>query len=126
MNTKFFHSYAFARRNSKSIWALQDQGGNMIEEEAQLKQMGSRHFVELFKDDGSTNIEDQLKVIQLFHTFVQEEERDCFSFVITLAEIERVLKGFKKDKSPSLDGWPMEFFLNFFELLCSNILEAVE
>ena len=76
----------------------------MVEEEAQLKQLAVQHFAKLFKYDGSNNIKDQLKVIILFPTFVQEEERDCFCSAITLAEIESVLKGFKKDKSLGLDG----------------------
>ena len=40
----------------------------------------------------------------------------------TLAEIKNVLKGFKKDKIPGHDGWPVEFFLHFFELVGVDIL----
>ena len=44
VNTKFFHSYASARRNSKSIWALQNQHGELIEDETQLNRLGALHF----------------------------------------------------------------------------------
>ena len=84
--------------------------------------MGEQHFTDLFKDADCTNIEDQLKVIRLFPNFVQEEERKCFMADFTLAEIENVLKGFKKDKIPGPDGWPVEFFLHFFELVGVDIL----
>jgi hypothetical protein len=43
-----------------------------------------------------------------------------------LEEIKKVLEGFSKDKSLGLDGWTVEFFLNFFELVGEDILEAVE
>ena len=86
----------------------------MVEEEAQLILMGAQHFSDLFTDEGNTNIVDQLKVIRLFPTFVQEEERVSFRANITLTEVEDVLKGFKKNKIPGPDVWPVEFFLSFF------------
>ena len=42
-----------------------------------------------------------------------------------LYDIEGVLKGFKKDKSPSPDGWLVEFYLHFFDLVGHDILKAV-
>ena len=124
-NTKFFHSYASARRNSKSIWGLQNHIGELIEDEAQLKLLGVSHFLSLFSDDGQTNIDDQLKVIRLFPSFVLEEEKESFLSDFSLSEIEGVLKGFKKDKSLGPNGWPVEFYLHFFELVGQDILEAI-
>ena len=49
-----------------------------------------------------------------------------FTSQITLEEVERALKSFKKDKSPGPDGWPMDFFLAFFDLLGSELLNMVE
>ena len=36
------------------------------------------------------------------------------------------LKSFKKDKSSGPDGWPIEFFLDFLDLLGSDHLRLVE
>ena len=77
-------------------------------------------------DDKSSNIADQLKVIRLFPTFTQEEEVNSFLEPVTLQEVEVVLKGFKKDKSPRLDGWPVEFFLAFFDLIGEELTSAAE
>ena len=103
-NTKFFHSFVSARRNSKAIWALNNQFGETFEDDAKLKYLGVQHFSELFSDDGKTNIEAQLKVIRIFPAFVQEEDQALFMSAFTLKEVEDVLKGFKKDKSPGPDG----------------------
>ena len=74
-NTKFFDSYASSRRNSKSIWGLQNHFGERIEDDAQLKHLSVSHFSELYSDGGLTNIEDQLKVVRLFPFMVLEEEK---------------------------------------------------
>jgi len=36
------------------------------------------------------------------------------------------LKGFANSKSPQPDGWKIEFFLDFFDILGQNILEGVD
>ena len=113
-NKTKFHSYALAHRNTNTIWSLLDEEGNLVAEDSTLKRLGEHHFWGLFKDDDSTNLEDQLKVINLFLTLTMEEDVDRFLDLITSQEVEAVLKGFKKDKSPGPDGWPVEFFLTFF------------
>ena len=122
----FFHSFASDRRNSKSIWALNNQFGETIEDDSKLHSLGVHHFAELFSDDGKTNIEAQLNVIRLFPTFVQEEDRELFLTAFTLQDVEGVLKGFKKDKSPGPDGWLVKFYLHFFYLVGHDILNVIE
>lgn len=65
-------------------------------------------------------------MISLFPSFVQEEDKNGFHETITLGEVEAVLRGFKKDKSPGPDGWPVEFFLAFFYLLGEDLHCAAE
>ena len=43
-----------------------------------------------------------------------------------MEELEATLKWFKKDKSPGLDGWTIEFYLAFFDLLGQDFLRVVE
>jgi hypothetical protein len=44
----------------------------------------------------------------------------------TKKEIWEVLKSFAKDKIPGPDGWIVEFFLHFFDLVGVELLEMVE
>ena len=39
-NTRFFHSFASARRNTNTIWSLDDQDGNSVSEDLTLKLLG--------------------------------------------------------------------------------------
>ena len=47
-------------------------------EDLALKQLGKQHFSDLFGDDKSTNIADQLKVISLFPHMTTEEHINRF------------------------------------------------
>ena len=40
--------------------------------------------------------------------------------------METALKYFIKDKSPGPDGWPIEFYLAFFDLLGPELVKMVE
>ena len=62
----------------------------------------------------------------LYPSMLSSEKARCFIENVSLTEIEGALKPFKKDKSPRLDGWPVEFFLHFFYLLGRDLLKAVD
>ena len=46
--------------------------------------------------------------------------------VFTSVDILKVLKGFVVDKSSSSDGWTVELFLHFYDLMGEEIIEAIE
>ena len=48
-NTKLFHSIASARKNHNDIWGLEDEGGNMIEDDKGIKDLGVRYFKQILK-----------------------------------------------------------------------------
>jgi len=41
-------------------------------------------------------------------------------------ELLVVLNTFQKDKSPNIDGWTTEFYLDFFKLINKEILKVIE
>jgi hypothetical protein len=45
---------------------------------------------------------------------------------ITKDELKEVLAGFKNSKSLGSDGWTMEFYIGFYDLLEEEILRVVE
>ena len=51
-NTKKFHLVASAHKNQNAIWGLQDDQGNLIEDDKGLKALGVRDFLKIYKDDG--------------------------------------------------------------------------
>ena len=72
--------------------------------------MGKAHFADIYKDDGSSSLEHQLKVVSLFPRLIPSEHSSLLSRPVSLLEIELSLKAFKKDRSLVPDGWPIEFY----------------
>jgi hypothetical protein len=57
---------------------------------------------------------------------VTTEEALALESPCTKEELLAVLSGFKKEKSPGPDGWSVELYLHFFDLMCQDLLDVVE
>jgi hypothetical protein len=57
---------------------------------------------------------------------VSDEEARALETPCTKEEILEVIKGFKKEKSPGPDGWSVELYLHFFDLMGQDLLDVVE
>lgn len=125
-NTRFFQNYAKGRKVTNTIWKLPLPNGDMAENFHKLARLGTSHFRSLFKVPHEANLADIILVARIFPCFVGEEEANELTLPVTLEELEGVLKWFKKDKSPGPDGWTIEFYLAFFDLLASDLLRVVE
>ena len=108
-NTKFFHAVASGKRLHNMIWSLEDSEGVSIKEESALKEMGKNHFSAIFKDEGGTDLVQQLKVVSLFKRLIPPDQTCTLSCSVDIKEIELSLHSFKRDRSPGPDGWPVEF-----------------
>jgi len=80
----------------------------------------------LFKVPHEANLANIIHVAGLFPRFVGEEEANELTLPVTLEELDGVLKWFKKDKSLGPDGWTIELYLAFFDILASDLLQVVE
>ena len=54
------------------------------------------------------------------------DQNDYLFQPITEEELLETIKSFKKDKWPRLDGWTIEFFIHFFDLIKQDLLRMVE
>jgi len=125
-NTNFFHKYVNYMRVHNSIWDIKDAQGEWVNNSRELDGVAKDYFEEVYKDSGSSDINSQMKILQYFPRLFSEEEGNQGGYAITLKEVEHVLKGFAKAKSPGPDGWPVEFFLEFFDILGLSLLNMVE
>lgn len=72
------------------------------------------------------NLVEVIKVESYFPRLIGDEENDMMLKEIYKEEFWVVLSYFQIDKIPHLNGWKIEFYLYFFEILWNDILKAVE
>eukprot|EP00253_Pinus_taeda_P020940 PITA_20940 len=67
-----------------------------------------------------------MRVAELFPRYIEQEDYEELQKEVTMVELEATLKWFKKDKSPGPNGWTIEFYLAFFDILGNDLLKIVE
>eukprot|EP00253_Pinus_taeda_P004952 PITA_04952 len=125
-NSKFFHNYAKGRKVSNTIWSLPTPGGGVAETFNQISQLGTAHFRNIFQNPPGVNLAEIIEVASHFPRFVNEETSEDLMTPVTMDELESTLKWFKKDKSPGSDGWSIEFYLAFFDLIGQDLFGLIE
>jgi hypothetical protein len=125
-NTKFFQKYVTYRRKFNHIWELIGPNGSQVSSFKDLAHACIQHFQSLFKESDVANIREIMKVVRLFPRFFNDEMNEIMESEVTKEELKVVLGTFKKAKSPSLDGWTMEFFLRFYDFLEDELLRVIE
>lgn len=125
-NTKFYHKFANGRKAINTIWELRDQQGHTITNQQNLARLATEHFSGIYKAPGNVNILEIMRVAELFPRYVDQENSEELLKEVTMDELEATLKWFKKDKSPGPDGWTIEFYISFFDILGHDLLRLVE
>jgi hypothetical protein len=69
---------------------------------------------------------EQVRVVALFPNMVLDLEAVALFKPVDKEELKKVLSNFKVDKSPSPDGWTVEFFKHFFDIIGEDLLEMIE
>ena len=100
--------------------------GGMANTFNKLSHLGSSHFRNLYKSPLGSTLADIINLVGHFPRFVNGDEAEALFDPVTPGELEGTLKWFKKDKIPGLDGWTIEFYLSFYELLGHDLLRVVE
>jgi hypothetical protein len=85
-----------------------------------------KFFKYFYEKSDQVLITDQVKTVGLFDRLVHDEDTELLERPCTKLELWEVLKSFAKDKSPGLDGWTVEFFIHFFDLVGDDLLALVE
>jgi hypothetical protein len=103
-----------------------DQEGRNVASFEGLAEMGKNFFKSLYKAEQRVNIVEIVRLALYYPSFVDaEKNRELFEEV-SEPELKETLHSFQKDKSPGPDGWPIEFYLGFYELLGADLLQVVE
>jgi hypothetical protein len=111
---------------SNTIWSLTDNSGRKISSFDGLAHLAKSHLQNPLRANNQANITDVVRLAQFFPSFVNEEENRSLMVEVTDSELQEVLHNFQKNKCHGLDGWTVEFFLGFSDLIRKDILQVVE
>ena len=67
-----------------------------------------------------------MKVVQCYPRFFYVEEGKHVANLMSLNEIKNVLEGFYKARSTGPNGWIVDFFLEFFDMVGPKLLDMAE
>eukprot|EP00253_Pinus_taeda_P011273 PITA_11273 len=125
-NTKFYHKFANGRKIINTIWELKNEHGQQVSSQKNLARLATEHFCGIYKAPADVNILEIMRMAEHFPRFIEQEDSEELLKEVTMAELEATLKWFQKDKSPGPDGWTIEFYLAFVDLLGNDLLKIVE
>ena len=123
--TKYFFNLERRNYNKKTISQLRMEDETIIKSETQVLDAIENYFNDLYTSASSATQEEYDSFIQeLRLPKLSDEERDELEGLLTYDECKQVLETFQNDKSPGEDGFTVEFYKFFFELLGHNLVES--
>jgi hypothetical protein len=125
-NTRYFHNFASARRSKKQMWDIEAEDGTIHHTQEAIKEAAAQHFKDFFQVPDAPSLTTQVGLANRFPNMVTTEETLALESPCTKEEILSVLKGFKREKSPGPDGWSVELYLHFFDIMGQDLLNVVE
>ena len=91
-----------------------------------IAKAGVQHFEHLFQEDKILHLLEIMNIVELFPTSIYDLENEELMLHVSLMEIQSVLALSKNDKSPGLDGIPMEVYRVLFGVLGLDLLSVVD
>lgn len=124
-NTKYFHAQLNIRTNHNTIAFIYTEDGVKINDPLEIE----NEFISFFQSLMGKK-EDKLpypdsRVIQNGPRLDRDQQLLLIGEV-TLEEIEQAFKGMPNDKSPGVDGFPIEFFKSNWELVKTKVCEDIQ
>ena len=123
--TKYFFNLEKKNYNKKTITALHGEDGTTIKNERQILDSIEKYYSELYKTVNNLEQKD-------FDSFMEPltiskltiEDREEMEGPLTLEECRRALGTFEGDKTPGEDGFTVEFYKTFFDLIGQDLVAS--
>ena len=84
------------------------------------------HFHKRFSAPPGCPIIEIMEVLNIFPKLIIDEMKQDLMKEVTEEELAKILASFQKGKIPSPDGFTVEFFLGFYDLIKDDLLKVVK
>ena len=123
--TKYFFNLEKKNYNKKTITELHGEDGTTIENERQILDSIEKYYSELYKTVNNLEQKDFDSFIEpLTISKLTIEDREEMEGPLTLEECRRALGTFESDKTPGEDGFTVEFYKTFFDLIGEDLVAS--
>ena len=119
-NTRFFHLVANGRHQKQHIYKLENDQGVVIGDD-QLK----KHITQFYKNFFVTPDVSEITLMEnqiLDIPQVSQEENDVLISEFTKTEVKDVVFQMEHNKAPGPDGFPVEFYQVFWNLIKDDLM----
>jgi hypothetical protein len=115
-NTRYFHLIAKGRKRRVKILSLLHEGAS-VDDATGINKITTSFYKELFGPSVSSSI----NLTNLTMNQLSNVDRSFLTAPFCINEIKKVMLDLKHNSAPDPDGFPAEFFQDFWELIYLNI-----
>ena len=117
----YFHKCERDNARQKYIKEIRNKEG-ILESGENVKSVFHQFFSELYTCDSNVDLSIQDVFLNSFESRVGLEDSELLDRPIQLDEIRKVLTCMSRNKSPGIDGLPVEFYYQFFDIVGKDLL----
>ena len=123
--SKFFCNLEKSRYIDKTIKKLTLSNGTIITNQKEILSHTRKLYADLFSNKDNT-VENEINLERLIKDKkLNAKEAESLNGPITITELNEAIKNMKSNKTPGIDGFPIEFFKKFWEECKYFILRAL-
>ena len=125
-NTAFFHNSVKARQHGNSLSSLILSDGTQIYSHDAISQEVVKYFFDLFSWEEPRGRHEEKVILECIPHLVSVDMNDALLLPISLLELEKIVFNMKKGKAHGPNGFPIEFFQDFQEVIKYDLLDVVQ
>jgi hypothetical protein len=115
-NSKYFHLLAKHKKRKLKILTL-SHGDSMAQDENGINQLATSFYKNLFGPSQDSSI----SLDNLYMKWLDDDERELLTSPFSMEEIKDVVFSLKHNSAPGPDGFPSEFFQDFWDTIKSDL-----
>ena len=124
--TKYFFNLEKRNYNRKTVFELESDDGVTITDEKEILLAIETFYENLYSSDITDSQCDFLNFSANVNIpKLSEDERDEMEGALGYDECEKIIRSFEKEKSPGEDGFTVEFYQSFFDLIGPDLVASL-
>jgi len=125
-STKYFLNLEKNRQNNNCINALRNDDGNTVTTDTEILQVAKNFYTDLFKSRNimDTSVQSYFETITADNVLTEDLRQRCEG-PITKDECLNAINRIKKNKSPGLDGFTIEFYIHFWPMIGGMLVDVL-